>query len=283
MSELRRYAKYRKSGTGGKAKKSAKTATAVESYRLRRIAREEIFKSIETQDCDTRSSIIQVGAMGANNWDLGFQVLCLTPNAGVNNGIPIAQGSGEGSRRGNRISIDRATIGFTGIVLPYSATTNPTPKASYFAWYVVGARAGVPFSDLANAVALDTDFYDNGSGSLPASRTTFDLIRPFNKDKYIVYEHGVEKVFFSDYAGSGGGAGDGGFNRNNDFNLAMLKRLDVTKYLPKTVVFNDNNAVATTRHVWFVFHAVYADGSVMNVAHQPVQIAIVQDLRFKNM
>lgn len=248
-----------------------------------RVARLEVLRMKPSQDADGRTSIFQVGAIGGNQWSLGFQIYAVTPNTSANNGVPIVQGDGEGNRSGNDIRLVKTTMRFTAVPTDYNATTNPTPKPFYLCWMIVSARTGVPFNQASNVNAISADLFDNGNSTLPADRTVFDMMRPINDDKYVVHKAGRRKVFWQYYNGTGNETLNGGLGANNDFAAAVMVKLDLTKYCPKRIRYVDNSANPTSKAVWIVFYTVWADGSAMDVNHAPCQVNLIQDVRFKDL
>lgn len=270
---------------GAKVSKLRKQRVArkVVKSTMSRVARMEVLRMKETQDADMRTSIFQVGCLGGNQWLLGFQIYAVTPNTSANNGISIAQGDGEGARTGNLIRLTRSSIRFTAVPTVYDPTTNPNPKPFYLCWMVISAKRGIPFNQASNVNAIYTDLYDNGSSTLPATRNTFDFLRPINKDKYVVHKAGRRKIFWEYYNGTGNATLNGGLGANNDFAAAAMVKLDLTKYCPKQIQYVDNSANPASKPVWIVFYTVWADGSEMNVNHAPCQVNLVQDIQFKDM
>lgn len=278
---------YRSSRKSGKTRQSAKRRPLrkVTPKTVARFARREITRMVETQDADNRSSDVLVGTISSTQWNSGAQCFCLTPNSGANQGVQISQGITEGARKGNQIRTVRASISISGVAQGYNATTNPTPKPFFLKWWIVSARQGVPFQDLVDVIAIQTDFFDSGSGTTSTNATTLDLLRPINNEKYVVHKQGTHKMFFSSYTGSGGtGTGDLGQQANNDFKMSILKKINATKYMPKLIRYVDNVVQApTSKPVWWVCSCYYADGTVMPSLHAPIRLRVLQDFKFKDM
>lgn len=250
-----------------------------------RVARLTMLRMAETQDADNRNSDVLVGTMNSTQWNLGAQIYSLTPNLNASNGVQINQGSSEGARKGNQIRTVRSTIAFSGVAQGYNATTNPSPRPFYLKWWIVSAKPGVPFQDVSDVIPIRLDFFESGSGTAGTAGTTLDMMRPINNEKYTVHKQGTHKLFFSSYTGSGGtGTGDRGQQANNDFNMGVMKKINVTKYMPKIIRYVDNETVInpTSKAVWWVCATYYADGTNMPAVEAPIRLRVLQDFKFKD-
>lgn len=273
--KTRQYAKL--PGARRRARRTSRKAVA-------RTARLTVMRMAETQDADNRNTDVLVGTMNSTQWNIGAQCYSLTPNLNANNGVQINQGSSEGARKGNQIRTVKSTISFAGVAQGYNATTNPSPRPFYLKWWIFSGRMGVDLTDIADAQAIRLDFFESGSGTLGTTGTTLDMMRPINNEKYVVHKQGTHKMFFASYTGSGGtGTGDRGQQANNDFKMGIMKKLNVTKYMPKIIRFPDNEAAPpTSKPVWMAFATYYADGVNMPAVEAPVRLRILQDFKFKD-
>lgn len=270
---------------GKKNVRKARVGRTMRKKTVARVARMEVLRMKETQDSNNNVYITPVGAIGGTRWATTGTgvILSVTPNSAGNNGIQITQGTGEGNRQGNTIRTVSARIRFTAVPSDYNATTNPTPKPFYLCWMVISAKRGAPFNQQTDVQAISADLYDNGSSAVAASRNTFDFMRPINNDKYTVHKAGRRKIFWDNYNGTGNETLNGGLGANNDFSAAAMVKLDLTKYCPKRIRYVDNATNPTSKPVWICFYTVWADGSAMDVAHEPCTLNILQDFRFKDM
>lgn len=237
----------------------------------------------ETQDADDVARDVTIGSLQSTQWATNNQIWSVTPNSGANGGIAINQGATEGARQGNKIRTARCLIKLAGYMEAYNATSNPTPKPQIVKWFVISGKRGVDLNDIADVQAIKNDLYDTGSGSAAANGNLFDILDPINNDKYTIHRSGQFKVYWSTYDGTGNATMNAGLSSNNDFKLYFQKTLNLTKYCPKIIQYNDNSAVPVSKPVWFCMYTVPADGTTPTAATQPIRVKLIQQFRFKEM
>lgn len=187
------------------------------------------------------------------NWALA--AIPLGPNT---LGVGIPQGTGQGQRVGNRITTRKCI--FRGIIHanPYDATTNPAMIPVQIRMVVYRDKT-LPTAQPPDA---RTDLFQQGSVTLGLQNDLADMILPFNEDKYRVVATKVMKLGYAAFDTTGTQVGNGGWH-NNDFKANCEFELDVTKFLPKTVIYNDNSNTPTTPGLWCNFICSYANGGLI--------------------
>jgi len=167
----------------------------------------------------------------------------------------ITQGSGQGQRVGNMIQISNFNV--RGVlscdVVP--SQSNLTNAPSYVKFWFFRPRNCIDYATFNDTLS---NFFQNGSASVGFSNTLIDLIRPINKDFFIIYETRKFKLGRSDADPSGNRLG------NNDFKLSATFNVNLTKHLPKKIKFDDvtSNPV-NTLIIWMA--AIYnADGTLVS-------------------
>jgi len=171
----------------------------------------------------------------------------------------INQGVGQGARVGNVIKPRKVMLNYILRPMPYDLATNPNTYPTdiqLFLGYVKNTPSFVP---------IPGDFsylFQNGSSSSGPVGNLRDNIAVINKDYWVIKKRWFHKIGYALNDGTGGVAGSQYF-ANNDYKMSVTKRLDITKYIPKTIHFNDAVATTNNRNLFFFFQAVAANGGVL--------------------
>lgn len=264
------------------AKRKARMARKAKRKNLNAVIARKVNQMKETQQPAQRTTDIATGGLLSTAWAAGNQILAVTPNSTANNGIQITQGTGEANRNGNRIRTTYAGIRFCATMLPYNAVTNPNVKPMLLKYWVISAKPGQDFSTLADVIGWANNAFDNGNTSSGSSRSLYDLMFDYNNDLYNVHTSGMCKLGYAGYTGTNNDPQAGNYN-NNDFKIFAKRSLNLTKYCPKIIKFNDNDARPFSKPIWFVWAAYYADGTTSNDAYQMVRVRLTQHYHFKEM
>lgn len=196
------------------------------------------------------------GAYNTTNWSLDG-IYPLTPQASFTD---IAQGTGQGNRVGNRITVRKLI--FNGIMNTegYDINFNASPQPLEVLMVIFRNRAD-PNTFTTNL----TNFFQNGNGASSPNGTTTDTIFPINTDRYTVYYKRIFKLGFAEYNGTGVDSNNQKWS-NNDYKLNQRFYVDCTKYVNKVMRFNDtvNTPITPVLHVAFL--PMRADGSGVSAA-----------------
>lgn len=199
------------------------------------------------------------GSDSANFYGASGGTIALTPET---SGLTIPQGTGQGSRVGNRVRVKKAVLKCLVQAYKYDATYNPYPQpvcVQIFLWRPKGDDS------LTNARAI-TQYYTGGTFFQQAATSIgfvgsyYDWQNEPNHDKLILYKKSMYKVGFSDNIGSGGVVASQYFT-NSDFKYAHLIEIDITKMYPAVVTFNDATTTATSHGVYMTIAGFDAAGS----------------------
>lgn len=172
----------------------------------------------------------------------------------------IEQGVGMSQRIGNKITVKRATIKGTIVANGYNATTNPTPKPVQIKMVLFYNKEE---PNVKPTPAQDADFYDFENTTTGFRNDLIDMWDSYNTEKYRIVKTKTFKIGWasSDQFTVGSGT-QGTLNMpNNDFKLNANFKIDYTKYLPKTMVFKDNNINSTSKQLYCMWIPCSADGS----------------------
>lgn len=247
----RRYRKLGKSRGLYRPKKSTSKLA-----KLRGMVKKQIARSVETKHA--QSNNLQLNLVGPANVNFATtNIIPLTPSAVTN---PIAQGSGEGQRVGNRIKIKKLT--FKGIIhpLPQNSTTNNFPRPQVIKMFIFSSKDDP--SAYPTISSTTGDFFQFNNGAANIYDDLLSDIAPVNKDKWTLHTTRTLKVAYADYGGTGSVAGNQ-FFANNDFKSCAKFSVDVTKYCVKNVIYRDNNSDPSTRYVFAMFVPMDCDGNTM--------------------
>lgn len=249
-------------------RKSAKRG--VRKPAIKRIVRAEIARNVETkstQQYNTGRIVYPVNHVNFpdNVWELG-----------IGSGMTIVQGTGQGGRIGNSIKTKRLMYRGTFTPLPYSATTNLLPCPAQVKMYIFYDR-----TDPTAIPSVATNFLQNGGSSRAFSNDLCDLLYPVNTDRYRVLTTRIFKLGYSAYQGDGIDTYAQAFC-NNDFKLNCNFSIDLTKYYPQRVKFDDNNGVPTTRGLFCLVVPFKANGGAYTATTQPLGVQFMQDYRYED-
>lgn len=231
------------------------------------------------------------GILATGLGSLNGNYIMLTPQGGtasVANGISISRGTNSIQRVGNKIRTNSGILRYSIVPKPYNATTNALPcpvivRMFFFKWKT--SPTGVlSVNDLCSTTT--STFFENGNAYAPFTGYLLDYTRKVSSDDYTYLGMKQHKVGpqYNNVATSGP-SGTFYQNSNNDFKLAITGSINVKKYLPKEVSFDDNDTV-TTPYVWCVIQVVRADDNQINApsnVENPVEIRMTYDYTYTDI
>lgn len=173
-------------------------------------------------------------------------------------GFVISQGAGQGQRIGNQIRTKKCWV--KGIIHPniQDPTTNIQPLPIQIRMILFKDK----FNKSSQPSAVGIDLFQNGSTVLPPQNDLCDMILDINKDRYTVYHDETMKLGTSNFQGTGNLASFQ-FFANNDFNYNCQFSVDCTKFLPKTITYNDAGTSPMGDTLWMLLMPVWANGGQM--------------------
>jgi len=263
---------YRKKSTKRTYKRKS-YARKGKSTPMRKVIRREIARTEEVKAKQQFVSLKQLWTTG--NVNFPNNVVSLGPQPGS---LPINQGTGQGDRIGNKIMTKKLT--FKGVITPvdWDTTLNPNPRPLQVKMVLLYDR-----EDPNDPPIPGSTFFQDGGSTTGFTGTQMDLIKPYNEDRYRILMTKTWKLGFASYTGTASSSAnqlEWQAYSNNDFKLNINFNIDVTKYYPKQVKFNDNNSTPMNRGLFALFYCISADGTVMPAAWQPAWLTFMQDYRF---
>lgn len=173
-------------------------------------------------------------------------------------GFVIPQGTGQGNRIGNQITTKKAVV--KGILHQniYDAGTNGIPLPVQVRMLIFKDK----FNKAGQPAAVSLDLFQTGSTSIGPTNDLVDMILEVNKDRYQVYHDEIMKLGFANYAGTGVNANFQSF-ANNDYSLNCEFSVDITKFIPKNIMYNDGGAAPMNDNLWMIFIPAQSVGGII--------------------
>lgn len=220
---------------------SPKLATAIKTV----VSREEEHKESTLYSLNTPLPPVSNGGWTASS-------ISIAPSS---TGFVIPQGTGQGNRIGNQIRTRKAVV--RGIINPtvYDGTTNTQPMPTQIRMLIFKDK----FNKTGQPAAVALDLFNTGSTSVGPQNDLVDMILDVNTDRYTVYADRVLKVGNANYGGSGSLAIWQSMT-NNDFSFNASFSVDITKFLPSVVTYNDSASAPMSDNLWMIFLPVQATG-----------------------
>lgn len=223
-------------------------------------------KRTETKVVNYRANARDCLNVQSVNWV--NSVLNMIPGtAGGNNMFNISQGDGQGQRTGNQISpVGLYLRGIVRAQPSYDLTLNYNPSPMYVTMYIMKIKKHLSDSSSELETIIDNTAVQNGSTSIGFSGLPNDMLNTINSDVLTCLYKRTFKVGNAQYVSNFGvnaPANAAQQYANNDFPLMQMFKLNLTKFLPKKMKFNDTSDICTnTRKLWFFFCVTRQDNSI---------------------
>lgn len=247
---VRSYTRRRKSPPVTFAKKAV--AKAVRKAKAKNLT--SFVKRVISRQTEHKVAIFQQGfGIGGYFASFGNQIAALTPYNSV--GLTIAQGTGQGDRVGDRIRTVKAVLRYTIYPNAYHATINPVPTPQNVRIWFFGQKSSNTL-----LATNPPNFAQTGDSSTTLTGTILDLNRVVNRDVYTYYGHRTHKLGYSINQASGAATSNAQF-ANNDYKLNIQGYVDLTKWFPKLIKYNDTDQNPNSKLIMMLVESVNADGS----------------------
>lgn len=223
-----KYTSYRKSGTKRRATRRGGSTFAKKVMKV-------VKRAAEHKQIAYNAQVnIATPAGGV------FYQLDLSPN---NSNLTIPQGTGQGNRVGNKVRVVKATLKYILQPYPYDAILNSVPQPQDVRMIISSTKGQTQ-----NAPPL-ASFMQYGNTSQTAAGYSVDMLTPVNRDTQTVYKDWRHKVGASAVP-TVAGTNATYFSYNNDYKLNVMKTVDLTKFYPKNIDYNDTTVLPTDRGVF---------------------------------
>lgn len=229
----------------------------------------------ETKQLESYSLGVSVVSVTSTAFAAGTSVIPLGLQPGA---LVLNQGTGQGQRVGNKVSISSAT--FKGTVFPaqYGAATNVSPHPMQIRLWIFYDKE----NPTSNPLPDSGDFFQSGNIAAGFSNGLADLWRPINTDRWRILASRTFKLGYAAYSGTGSNA-DPQFYSNNDFKLNQNFSINFAKLIPKLATFDDNVGDAMQRQCYAMFCPFYADGTPVAFSTVPAIVSYMQQVSYKDM
>jgi hypothetical protein len=200
-------------------------------------------------------SVTPQSAFGNNQY-------CLSP--GSNNvgtyGWNILNGSGPGQRIGLKIRPHKTILRYSFTAAPYSLSYNPDPLPMVVKMYIFTCKQ-IPtvFIPYGNFVGGGAAFLDDGSVNTGFSGTLQDMLFTVSSD-YTLLKTKTFKIGPQVVSAAAGGNSSNFYGANNDFQYNCTGRMDISRCMPKQIVWDDQGTTIT-KSIWMLLQCLPADGS----------------------
>jgi len=244
----------KKYARGGR--KSSVVSSAVKTYVNRTIHRQIENKNVQLNSSTSFGNILQSPTLN---------VAPLTPYAGA---LLISQGTGSANRTGNEVKTRRVMLKYCLYPKGYNAVSNTTPRPMYIQMWL----GYVKNSSGLKPIASDFDqLYNYNNTVNPVLGQLFDLNQTHNTDYWTIKKYWIHKVGYAVNASSGSDGNNANY-ANNDFPYSVVKKLDITKFYPKTLKFNDTSTTISGAGLFFFFQGITANGDTLAASQLPLNL-----------
>lgn len=250
-------------------KKRGVRRPAIKKMIQRELSRQCENKSLQHYDFDQRLYTIGNASFPTDN------IFPLGPD-GV--GLVMNQGTAQGQRIGNQVRTKKLTFKGTLCCLPYDATFNPQPQPLMVKLWILYDKTTPTVQP---AVQANNDFFQNGNAAKGFHGDLTDQWSPVNTDRYRVLTTRSFKLGFANAQNLGTVTSYQGF-ANNDYKLNCSFSINLTKYYPKRVKFNDGLTAPTTRGLWAMFTYAPANGGVLPATLYCAGLQWMQDYQYED-
>jgi len=247
-------------------RKSRGVSLAVKQY---------VKKAIHTNVENKTQTVNYGGAFGNVVNNPSMHSYPMTPYTGY---MTIGQGIAQNQRIGNEIKIRKVMLRYVLRPLGYNVDSNPFPVPVQVDMFL--GRTRLCPGD--QPISGDFNFlFQNGSSSIAPVGSLNDLISNPNTDYFTIKKRWSHKLGYANSQGSGAIAANQYF-ANNDFKMNVVKKLNITKYYPKTLKFNDATNQVQGPGLFLWYQAVSANGNINGSTILPAHLTFWLDVQFED-
>ena len=173
----------------------------------------------------------------------------------------MSQGTGQGDRLGNRITVKNAVLKGSLNMADYSALFNSRQLDQLVTIVVYKVRNYVAGTNPTYGT-LYNRFFQTGDTAATFTNTPIDHMRRFNKDLIMVKAVRHFKMGYAYYTTGSGNATGTSAVPSNDFKYQQFFKINLTKYYKKTQIFDDSagSGDAKNDNLFFSVFCCPADG-----------------------
>lgn len=201
------------------------------------------------------------------DWDTSVINLLPQTSGSSTTCYTVSQNELQGGRTGNQILPHRLKL--SGVIRcnsQFDSVQNYNACPLRVTMWLVKLRKHLTdgVSDLDTIV--QNTFFENGSTSIGMVGSNLDIIREVNKSQIDVLYKRTFKVGMGNYVSAFTTNSANNNNQqynNNDFSMSQMFKINLTKYLPKKLIFNDGtDTPSSARKLWLMFTVARADSNI---------------------
>lgn len=255
-------------------KKRASVSTAVKQYVSRSI---KVASENKVVNWQYNGELYNFNAASNAWYTMNFHTL--SPN---NTTLQITQGAAQGQRIGNRIKTVKGILKFVITPTPYSNPENFIPVPQMIRVVIFSSKPHPvgypPFTNFQN------NLFQFGNTSQGPINQILDQVADINKDMFNVYYDKMVKV---GHAGINAGTAAGGttasqYHANNDYKLNVIRKINITKYLPSQFLYSDSlTGPVAGKHLFVMFIQSNADGTDQRASQRSNKIYMSVDYTYE--
>jgi len=202
---------------------------------------------------------------------------CTAPLTPYTSYLSITQGTGVSNRIGNQISVRRAYLKILLVSAPVDATNNITPTPQIINLFIYGTKPSYDSLSVIQNASLNS-FFDSGNSYIGITSDLSDNMYDLNKDIIIPHMRKQYKLGSSTYFTP---TNQQAFY-NNDHKLNYIIKIDVTKWYPKKIIWNDTATTPTTRNLYFTLESCNSTGTAAPAQNIPVFYSWSMELQYED-
>ena len=235
----------------------------------------------EIKECFGASSISPATISASSTSVAGNMFVCSPNNASSTIGyLNIPTGTGNGQRVGNRITTKSLVMKYIMSQSAQNATTNPIPTPLEVMIYFFKVKVRPQETPaIGNLRGVNADFFEYGNQSIGFDGSLYDVLHKINPDKYTYLCHRRHKLGYSSnnqqantlYVNS----------HNNDFKMNIVGSVNLTKYCPKEIIYDDSAGSTTSSpYIFCLVQPLNATGFVNPITTLPVNMLFELQYRY---
>jgi len=182
------------------------------------------------------------------------------------------QSTAQSSRIGNEVRTRKCIFSFVLRPGPYDVIFNTKVVPQNIVMFFGKVKNKKPQAPTA------TDFakmFQAGTSTQQPTNTLLDMVLAPNNDYFTIYKKLTFKVGYQQSLAPTATATANSiwqYQANNDYRMNVIRKIDLTKYCPKVLKFNDTTTQPTNDGLWCWAWCVPADGDYTNVGSKPLYI-----------
>lgn len=244
-----------------RAPRTKKATTALVKRVITRLAE----KKIQTYTINTVSPLVLRSGSASSS----ANIFSMTPEVGY---WAISQGTGQADRIGDKVRTRSAILNIQMTPAVYNATTNPTPTPCFVRlWFLKSKFLPADVVPSSSVYGASATYLQTGNSSTGLTGTFQDLQLYINKDQFTYYGHRTYKIAPSIYEGTGATPTAGNFG-NNDFKLCILDRINLTRWFPKTLQWDDAGLACSSHNLTLVVQPIFSTGVAPGALIAPINL-----------